>query len=337
MRVLKIEKRDAERIKKRLSKMGLLEHKYRVYSDDDFVYFPINASNAEDLSALAHGAIIEAKPGKFRKSGMQDHYKSTSRIKGVSRSYDILGNIAVIEAGSATDAHNAAKAIMNTNKNVNTVVRKGSAVRGRFRKRKYVYVAGKRNFIADYRENGCEFIFDIRKTFFSSRLSFERKRIAEQVKDGETVMVMFAGVGPFAIEIAKVHRSSMVIAIELNANAHRAMEKNIELNKTPNVIAVKGDVNKIVRRFKGMADRIIMPLPKDSGKFLEAALYAAKERCIVHYYAFGNRHSAFEDSKKQILDFMKKRGVSTRFIHEREVRQYSPSEIEIVLDFILIK
>ena len=338
MRVLKALKHDAEAARKRLSKLGMLEPKYKAFSDDKFVYFPIRTS-ADASAASEYGTFIDVNREKLRNAGharyLSPHYSSS--VGNASRSYDILGNIAVIEAGNASDARKLAKYIMQTNRNVKTVVRKGGAVRGRFRKRKYVYVAGKRNFMADYKENGCRFVFDIRKTFFSARLSFERKRITETAKDGETVMVMFAGVGPFAIELAKARRRSRVIAIELNAYAHDAMEKNIALNKTGNVTAVKGDAGKAAKSLRGIADRIIMPLPKDSEKFLDAAFAAAKKKCMVHYYAFGNRDTAFADSKRLISDFLKKRGASARFVFEREVRQYSPSEIEIVLDFIIRK
>ena len=41
----------------------------------------------------------------------------------------------------------------------------------------------------------------------------------------------FAGVGPFAIEIAKSHPRASVLAIELNPSAYGYMLKNIRLNK----------------------------------------------------------------------------------------------------------
>ncbi|MDE1822950.1 MAG: tRNA (guanine-N1)-methyltransferase [Candidatus Micrarchaeota archaeon] len=251
----------------------------------------------------------------------------------ITKSYDVLGNIAITE-GDRKTALKKAKAIFRVNKNVKTVVRKIGAVSGRYRTRKYEHVAGERNFIATYRENNCVFRFDIRKTFFSPRLAFERDRIARLSKDRENVIVMFAGVGPFAIEIAKRSRNSRIIAMELNRNSYRYMANNIALNRTTNVVQELGDVKRLVKRHPGFADRIIMPLPMESHKFLRSVDYAAAAGCVVHYYAFGD----IDDPYKRAIDALKRffnRKRKLRITGKRIVRPYSPMESEVVIDFVL--
>ena len=182
------------------------------------------------------------------------------KYREVAKGFDILGNIAIIDADKDT-AREVARIIIDTHKNVETVLRKAGAVKGKYRTRKYAFVLGKRNYIARYNENACSFVFDVRKTFFSSRLAYERKRVSDLSKDGEKVVVMFAGVGPFAIEIARRNKKSEVVAIELNKNAYKYMLENIRLNKTGNVSPVLGNAASPSRKYKGFADRIIMPLP----------------------------------------------------------------------------
>ena len=155
------------------------------------------------------------------------------------------------------------------------------------------------------------------------------------VNDKENVLVMFAGVGPFAIEIAK-HKKAKVAAIELNKDAYRYMIKNIEINKV-NVEAVLGDVKEVVYNYKDFADRIVMPLPKDSYNFLDSCLIAAKDKCIVHYYAFGKIDNAFDEHFNKIKEFMNKNNADIELISKRVVRPYSASEIEIVIDFLIKK
>ena len=93
----------------------------------------------------------------------------------------------------------------------------------------------------------------------------ERARIAALVKQGENVLVPFAGVGPFAIVIAKRVPSAEVIGIELNPDAAEYFRRNILRNGCLNVSVLQGDVAKLLPdKCEEWADRIAMPLPKDT-------------------------------------------------------------------------
>jgi len=259
------------------------------------------------------------------RKGLKDKYDSAVR------GYDVLGSIAII-GEQGRKGRIIADAVMKVNKNVRTVVSKAGAVKGRYRKRDFEFVSGERNFIADYKENGCTFRFDIRKTFFSPRLSFERKRITELSKDNEHVIVMFAGVGPFAIEIAKRNRGSEIIAVELNRDSYKYMLDNIRINKTVNVRAVLGDAKGVVEGMADWADRIVMPLPMSADKFLESAITAARNGCIIHYYSFGNSADPFSESGRTARELAKSMGFAARVVGKRVVRPYSKDTSEIVLD-----
>ena len=268
---------------------------------------------------------VQSDYRELLRKGLKDEYDSSVR------GYDVLGSIAVIgERGKRGRV--IADAVMKINKNVKTVVSKGGAVKGRYRKREFEFVAGERNFIADYKENGCTFRFDIRKTFFSSRLSFERKRITELSRDNEHVVVMFAGIGPFAIEIAKRNRNSEIVAVELNRDSYKYMLENIRINKTANVKAVLGDAKSIVEGMADWADRIAMPLPMSADKFLKSAIIAARNGCIIHYYSFGNSADPFSESGRMARELAKSMGFTARVVGKRVVRPYSKDTSEIVLD-----
>ena len=248
------------------------------------------------------------------------------------KSYDVIGSIAVInERGAKGRA--VAESIMEVNKGVKTVLAKAGAVKGRYRKRGFVLVSGKRNYIADYKENGISLRFDVRRTFFSTRLAYERNRIAGLSKDGEVVLVMFAGAGPFAIEIAKRHKKSKVYAVELNRYSYRYMLDNIKLNKTTYVIPVLGDVKKAVPKLGIKADRIIMPLPMKAHEFLGTALDSASQGAVIHYYAFGNSDDPYSESISRIKESASAHGLSISVIGRRIVRPYSSRMAEVAIDF----
>jgi tRNA (guanine37-N1)-methyltransferase len=256
----------------------------------------------------------------------------------IAKGYDIIGNIAVIdmpEAGKRDEA--MAKELMSVHPKVKTVVAKAGAVTGKYRRRRFRHVLGEHSFIADYRENGCIFRFDIRKSFFSNRLSFERSRIINEVKGGEHVLVLFAGVGPFAIEIAKAHPDTTVIGVELNNEAYRSMEENIKLNRLRNISALNADAAKLPVKLKEFADRIIVPMPTASTKFLESILFAANKRCVVHLYAFCKKDSAFDGIYNKIKEHAKEKGYRTKLLFGRQVRTYSHSDIEAVIDYLIVR
>ncbi len=336
---LKVKKDNAEKVRKYLTGHKLMVINYRVFSSDEFIYFPISAGAkmGKDVIGRFGAEIVDAR---FEKTEQQPKYKEMlksslgKQYSEAARGYDVIGDIALIEGtGSTAATRKMAKAIMEVNRNVRTVLAKGGPVSGVYRIRKYSHVLGEKKYDTVYKENGAQFHFDIRKTFFSTRLAYERARISAASSDGENVIIMFAGVGPFAIEMAKTHKKSNIIAMELNRSAFKAMLENIKINRTANVTAEYGDVKKLVLRHRNFADRIVMPLPKDSYSFLGAVSIAARKGCVVHYYAFGKKEDAFDFNIKRIRDYFSKKGRRIRVLNKRVARNYSPSEIEVVIDF----
>ncbi|MCL5429880.1 MAG: class I SAM-dependent methyltransferase family protein [Candidatus Marsarchaeota archaeon] len=344
MPYLKVSLSRAESARKKLMDNNLLDRQSEAKHSDSYVYFPISISNAKVNKLIGMGAVVGSirektvpnRPRSFREA-LAD-IVSSEEEEHVSKGYDIFGNIAIIDISKKLRKKEKAiaMALMAVNPSVKTVVSKDGAVKGKFRKRDYRFVYGERSFMAKYKENNCMFLFDIRKTFFSSRLSFERTRISRLVKPGENVMVMFAGIGPFAIEIAKAHKDSKVIAIELNKYAYGSMVRNIELNKAWNVTPIHGNVKDASRKHRNFADRIAMPMPKESSKFLDEAFIAAKKRAIVHIYAFSPREDPFSIIGA-IKKHAKEHNYKVSIIFKRIVRTYSAFEVEVVVDYRIMK
>ena len=79
----------------------------------------------------------------------------------------------------------------------NLVFHQSSPVEGDFRTRNLELIEGDEKTETEYRENGCRFIVDVEKAFFSPRLSTERERISNLVNDHDVIINMFGGVGMF--------------------------------------------------------------------------------------------------------------------------------------------
>jgi len=173
-------------------------------------------------------------------------------------------------------------------KNIKTVLGKDSAVEDEFRVRKYKYLAGVDKTETMYIEYGRRYKVDITKAYFSPRLGNERERIVKLVQPGEKILVMFSGIGPYAIQIAKRAKPSIVYAVEINPEGCRYAEENIKLNKCGGLVkSFCGDVRVVVPKLGEKFDRIVMPLPKDAETFLDVAKEAANPGATIHLYIFG--------------------------------------------------
>jgi tRNA (guanine37-N1)-methyltransferase len=183
------------------------------------------------------------------------------------------------------------------------------------------------------KENGCSFELDLQKVFFCPRLAYERIRIAKRIKEGENVLVMFAGVGPYPITASKYSKAKNIVAIEINPDAFLFMQKNIEKNKCKNIEPILADVRDVLpqTRFEKWADRIIMPHPFSDTNFLALAIRALKPNGIIHYYSFENRHEGvekiFEDAKKQSYNL-----ADLVLLNSKKVRPICPNVYHYVLD-----
>lgn len=203
--------------------------------------------------------------------------------------YDLLGNIALVkfDRGSSRIAKQlfAAK-LLKTHASVTTVLEKVARIKGRLRTPTTRWIAGVKTKEVLYRENGCAFRFNVDSCYFSPRLSEERKNMASVVRKGERVLVMFGGVGVFAIVMGKTRKPLEVVSVELGKEPHRYALDNVKRNKLTNVQCMQGDVRRVVPKLDGLFDRILMARPNLSDSFLDIAFKKIRTRGIIHYHGF---------------------------------------------------
>ncbi len=171
-------------------------------------------------------------------------------MQEVKTAHDILGNIAIIEVPDSLKRKEKkiAKVLLNSNPKITTVLKKADQHSGVFRTQKMKHLAGIKTKVCEYRENNIRLKFDVEKTYFSSRLSTERKRIMEQVKPNEDVLVMFSGAAPYVCVISKNTKAKTVTGIEINPDAHKYGMENLKLNKIHNAVLINADVKKASKK-----------------------------------------------------------------------------------------
>ncbi len=255
------------------------------------------------------------------------------------RSFDVIGSkghaVAVIEIPSEAEPYGQiiAEALMRVQRNVKSVLSKGSERLGDYRVRDMKLIAGDPNTEVIHRESGCSFRVDPVKAYFSPRESTEREKISSLVEPGESVLVMFSGVGPFAICIAKRQPTAKCVAVELNPEAHRLCLENIRLNKVGDrVRALVGDVRNVCPGLREVFDRVLMPLPKGAYEFLDVALPMVRPGGVLHFYHWAPRGDPFSDGDRLLYSAGEKFGRHVEILDRVRVSQYSPSAWKIRLD-----
>jgi len=252
-------------------------------------------------------------------------------------SFDIIGDVAVIEMRNVQK--NPEKKIIGrirkTHPHIKTILKKQSGRTGEYRIRKFKKLFGKETETV-HKEHGMQFRLDVARAYFSPRESTERQRIAGLVKPGETVLVMFAGTGPYAVAIAKRQpKVKKVYAVEINPAAAKYMEKNVRINRVGDkTVPILGDAKEKIKKLGIKFDRVVMPLPLEAGKFLPAALECLKKRGIIHFYSVGPEEDMFSDAEKRIKKACEKAGVKFRIISRKKVLPYGPRMHKVCIDFL---
>lgn len=266
-------------------------------------------------------------------------------MKMLYRSFDIVGDIAVLKIPGALEGKSRliAEAVMRMNKNVRTVLCQVGPVSGEYRLRGLRWLCGENKTETTHKEHGCLFKVDLAKCYFSPRLSYERMRVAKQVKPGEVVVNMFAGVGCFSIIIARHSGAKKVYSIDINPDAARYMRENIAINRVEGVVeAILGDSREVIlSRLRGVADRVLMPLPEKAYEYLGYAVMALKGAGgMIHYYDFEHARKG-EDPLVKAANRVSERllglGINFNISFARVVRTVGPRWHQVVLDILIDK
>jgi len=262
--------------------------------------------------------------------------KLSKKELGVLRtSFDIIGDIAVIEVPDELVKKQKiiATALLTVHKNVKVVAKKKGGHTGKYRLQKVIILSGARRKTTEHKESGVRLRLNVETAYFSPRVSNERLRISRLVKTGENVLVMFSGVGPYPLVIARNANPKSVVGVEMNPAAHKFAAENVILNKLSDVVAVhKGDVRKVVPKLKKKFDRVIMPLPKTGESFLDVAISAIKKGGTLHFYDF-LPEEAFDEAKNKIRSACKMAKRKCRFLRIVKVGQQKPRVWRICADF----
>ncbi|XP_054305210.2 tRNA (guanine(37)-N1)-methyltransferase isoform X4 [Pongo pygmaeus] len=215
--------------------------------------------------------------------------------------------------------HLIGQVMIDKNPGITSAVNKINNIDNMYRNFQMEVLSGEQNMMTKVRENNYTYEFDFSKVYWNPRLSTEHSRITELLKPGDVLFDVFAGVGPFAIPVAK--KNCTVFANDLNPESHKWLLYNCKLNKVDQKVKVfnldgkdflQGPVKEELMQLLGLSKErkpsvhVVMNLPAKAIEFLSAFKWLLDgQPCsseflpIVHCYSFSKDANPAEDVRQR--------------------------------------
>ena len=328
MKCVKVPVRQLNDTRIKLMETGKMNMEYRIKTEDGFGYIPINEDVEGYEIVCMHLEAMKKVPHSFAEI-LKDEL-TAEEIENLRTSFDTVGDIIILEIPDnlIDKRFKIGEAALEFTKR-RSVYMKKSAVKGTTRVRDLEFLAGVDDSVTIHKEHGARLKLDVREMYFSPRLATERKRVMESVRDGEKILDMFCGIGPFPIVIAR-NKNVDITAVDINGEAIKYLNENIGLNKLKgNIETYTGDIAEVSKQFNCKFDRIIMNLPGLAYTFLDLAVDLIEDGGIINYYEFSD---SYEQGEKRLKDTCEKKNKKVEIINTRKVKSTSPGEWHVAID-----
>ena len=295
-------------------------------------------------------------------------------LKQLPNGFEIVGKIAHMNLRDQYLKYKyfIGQLILDKNPSLSTVINKVGKIDNVYRTYEMEILAGEENYNVEHKEGNVKFQFDLRKTYWSSRLQNERDRVLKLLEKNQVLCDAFCGVGPLALRACK--KGVQVYANDLNPDAYEYLNNNIKLNKLNKGNYVIKTYNMDAREFiKSLVnlskynkdededngdkifpedlhiDHFYMNLPKDAIEFMDVFvglfkgckdnIYNKDNLPMVHVYGFAKiDNNPHELLKKRIAKAFKmeydlfKKECEKDIINIENVRDISNKKVVYCID-----
>ena len=295
-------------------------------------------------------------------------------LKSLPNGFEIVGKIAHMNLRDQYLKYKyfIGQLILDKNPSLSTVINKVGKIDNVYRTYEMEILAGEENYNVEHKEGNVKFQFDLRKTYWSSRLQNERDRVLKLLEKNQVLCDAFCGVGPLALRACK--KGVQVYANDLNPDAYEYLNNNIKLNKLNKGNYVIKTYNMDAREFiKSLVnlskynkdededngdkifpedlhiDHFYMNLPKDAIEFMDVFvglfkgckdnIYNKDNLPMVHAYGFAKTdNNPHELLKKRIAKAFKmeydlfKKECEKDIINIENVRDISNKKVVYCID-----
>jgi len=320
-----------EEVRRELQEAGLLRKELRIERAANVLYIPVNAPPGPHYRTLER----EFRQGSPSVRSYRDLVEIPPRFRSLlPKAFDAIGDIIILRMPDELREfeREIGGAVLRWNPKVRTVA-VDEGVKGELRVRRVRIVAGEARTRTEHVEFGLRYSVDVEHAYFSPRLGSERWRVARQVRPEEVVVDMFAGVGPYAILIARTRKPKSVHAIDANPAAVELLRENVRRNRAETVVVHDGNGQEVLPRL-GQVDRVIMDLPQTAREFLPATLSHVRAGGVVHLYTIADR-GLIDEAGEEAVSIARRAGRKAKVLASRIVRGYSPGKVHLAIDLCI--
>ena len=293
-------------------------------------------------------------------------------LKTLPNGFEIVGKIAHMNLRDQYLKYKyfIGQLILDKNPSLSTVINKVGKIDNVYRTYDMEILAGEENYNVEHKEGNVRFQFDLRKTYWCSRLQNERDRVLKLLKKNEVLCDAFCGVGPLALRACK--QGVKVYANDLNPDAYTYLNNNIRINKLnkDNIKTYNMDAREFIKGLVNMSknnvdedeengDKIFpkdlhinhfyMNLPKDAIEFMDIFvglfkgckndIYNKDNLPLIHVYGFAKiDNNPHELLKKRIARAFKieydlfKKECEKDILNIQNVRDISNKKVVYCID-----
>lgn len=336
----RVERERAERFRKELAALHLVDKTRSIVDDGSFVVIPLIDAPGPDL-LKRHGATGIEMSFPSRKSMKDPIDQILERVElpnslkpMLPHKWEQFGDVLVLRLDPALDRFEVpvAQAYAEVLR-AKTVLRDVGGISGDYRQPVVRTIVGS-DTVATHIEGGIKYKFDVARVMFSSGNQEERARMANLNCGGETVVDMFAGIGYFSLPLAVHQDPKRVVACELNPIAHSYLVENIGLNGVEGLVEpVLGDNRELPG--ESFADRIIMGYVRTTHEFLPTAVRIIKDGGLIHFHETCPNELLPQRPVQHVVDGA--RGCKVVVERMKEIKSYAPGVSHVVVDARIFK
>lgn len=310
--------KEAEATRRKLQTEGALRRDLAPSRTQTGVWFPVLQSDETwDFTAR------DVRPNSFMDLlDLNDLERSLA-----NRAFEHLGDIAILKiprelAGRASDFGEALMKFLGCR-----AVFHDNGVVGEFRTRDLELIAGSGGAETIVAENGFNLHVDVTRAYFSPRLASERARVVASITAGQSVIDLFGGVAPLAVQAARA--GATVTCVDLNPDAIELAHHNVAEAKVEATL-ICGDA-RVVGPTLDPADHVIMNLPHLAKEFIATGTSCTRPGGILHHHEI-MENASLPTRQASLVSEIAALGRTARIVNTRHVRNYSPLESHYAID-----
>lgn len=315
-----------------------------VYDDTRRVRAHDGATNEVPITATPSETSVRAVIGQpdpdYRVRGLDDLLEgrgwSADEIGRAPNSWAVVGDVVLVRfPPDCPRRREVGEALLDLQGAETVLARRG--IEGDHRTPVVEVVAGSGDTETVHREHGTRYTLDLAEVMFSPGNKAERVRMGEVVANDERVLDMFAGIGYFALPMARA--GGRVTAVERNPTAFRYLVENATLNGvTDRITPFLADCRDVVdwhadpgTTVDVTADRVVMGL-FDAHEYLDAALRVLDPGGIIHLHEATPEPLIWERPETRLARAVSDAGRSYEVLERHRVKTHSQGVTHVVLD-----